>query len=308
MNKVVLAKNLATITGASFAAYLGIETGRYFGEFLPNGYMLSELAQGFTAVTCGGLANNALRKLLGSKSLLANQAYSTAALIAFANTENESRGVTTAQSLEEISKNLVEVYTRTNKGGKFKYYSGSGLMITSDGYVITAHHVIKDAVTNKGQIVVRDQKRRSYPVNPKNVLYDKRTDIAILKARKITAYPAPMKILVNQVDDLRKGDEVRVMGYRDGQPWNPIGVIKNPKTRWQITEDRVIDDVFQTDAKVLGGQSGGVVVNGRGELVGIVLYSKPVSGEEVGLLGGGKILNALIYINQIAAANAGRMF
>ena len=305
MAKLVnIIKATGVIAGTGLATYGGIELGNNLGEYLPQAYMLPEIAQGVTAFLIGTMGNRVSRNIVGRKRISESEAYSIAALNAFANSANDSRTLSTEKSLEEISNNLVEVMVDSDG----KRSLGSGLMITTDGYVVTAHHVIDEMIDNGGKAKVRTQNGRTYQVAKENVWYNASTDIAVIKATKPSAYSEPIRVKVDQDSKLSKGDEVRILGFRDGQKYNTMGVITNPSHRWNQDGGNVVHDLFQTDARGKQGQSGGVIANGDGELIGIVVYSSRHGSEDICMIGGAKLSNALTYINQIAAKKSAKMF
>jgi len=296
---------MGIIAATGISAYYGIKLGDKVGSYLPHSYMIPEIAQGIAAFSLGMIGNEISRKILRVSSKISEgEAYSIASLNAFANASNESRKITRDRSLEEISNNLIEVRVAVGD----KVCLGSGLMITADGYIITAHHVIKDLIGNGGRATVKTQDNLVYNVPRENVWFNKSTDIAIIKALKPLSSPAPVKILIDQKCDLQNGQEIRVLGFRDGQKYNTLGMITHSNYNWQQDDGNIVYDLFQTDARGKGGQSGGVIVNGLGELVGIVVYSSSSPGEEIGRMGGAKISNALSYINQIAAKRSSKFF
>jgi S1-C subfamily serine protease len=305
MSKLVnIVKTTGVIAGTGLATYGGIELGDKLGDYLPHAYMLPEIAQGVTAFLIGTIGNRVTRGILGKRRISESEAYSIAALNAFANASNDSRNLSTDKSLEQISDNLVEVMVDSEG----KRSLGSGLMITTDGYVITAHHVIDEMISNGGRARIRTQNGSTYPVSKENVWYNASTDIAVVKAAKSSAYSEPVRVKVDQVCRLNRGDEVRILGFRDGQKYNTMGIITNPSHTWRQEDGNVVHDLFQTDARGKQGQSGGVIANGSGELIGIVVYSTRKGGEQIGVIGGAKLSNALNYINQIAAKKSANMF
>jgi len=305
MGKLVnIVKATGVLAGTGLATYGGIELGDKVGNYLPQAYMLPEMAQGVTAFIIGTIGNRVSRKIVGRKRISESEAYSIAALNAFANSANDSRNLSTEKSLEEISNNLVEVMVDSDG----KRSLGSGLMITTDGYVVTAHHVIDEMIDNGGKAKIRTQNGRTYPVTKENVWYNANTDIAIVKATKPSAYSEPIKVKVDQDCRLSRGDEVRILGFRDGQKYNTMGIITNPSHTWKQDSGNVVRDLFQTDARGKQGQSGGVIANGNGELIGIVVYSSRSGTEDIGVIGGAKLSNAINYINQIAAKKSANMF
>ncbi|MFA6089317.1 MAG: serine protease [Candidatus Woesearchaeota archaeon] len=305
MSKLInLIKSTAIISGTGLAAYSGIELGEKIAHYLPQSYMLPKIAQGFSAFFLGFLANIPLITILGTKKISEIEAYSISALNAFANANNDARKISTEKSLEEISNNLVEVIVDNGN----KVTKGSGLMITTDGYVITAHHVIDGMIINGGKAKIKLQNGKSYSVKKENVWYNKNTDVAVIKAAKGMYFSRPIKVKVDQDSKLNRGDEVRILGFRDGQKYNTMGMVTNPSHTWKQDNGNVVYDLFQTDARGKQGQSGGVIANGDGELIGICVYSSTRNGEDIGVIGGAKLSNALTYINQIAAKKSAKMF
>ncbi len=235
------------------------------------------------------------------------EACSLAALYAFANTPNEARGISVEKSLEEITKNIVLV--KIVDKNKEDLYNGSGLMITTDGYVITAYHVVEDIPPN-GKIIIKTGEKKEYIVSRQNgIWYNRNTDLAILKAKKHSLHPTPIKALVDRKDALKKGCEVNVIGYRDGHVRNSIGIITASRLRCKFKgSDYKIHDLFETDVRGKCGQSGGAIINANGELVGIVIYAFGKINKELGWIGGARISNALKYVNQIVAEKSSVMF
>ncbi len=137
---------------------------------------------------------------------------------------------------------------------------GSGVVITSDGYVLTNNHVIAEA----DSIVVRfaDGKTKSAKV----VGTDPNTDVAVIKVNATGLVP----IKVGNSDQLQVGEMVMAVG-------SPL----NPNLAHTVTQGIVsakgrsnvgladYEDFIQTDAAINPGNSGGALVNLDGELVGI---------------------------------------
>ena len=139
--------------------------------------------------------------------------------------------------------------------------SGSGVILTRDGYIVTNNHVIE-----KGEhieIVLND--KRTFTA--KLVGRDPSTDIALLK---VDAADLPY-IEFGNSDELRLGEWVLAIG----NPFNlsttvTAGIISAKARNISIINDRyAIESFIQTDAAVNPGNSGGALVNLKGELVGI---------------------------------------
>ncbi len=139
--------------------------------------------------------------------------------------------------------------------------SGSGVIISSDGYIVTNNHVIEDG--NKYQVTMNDH--REY--DAKLIATDPFTDIALLK---IDATNLPSVVFGNS-DSLRVGEWVLAVG----NPFNlestvTAGIVSAKGRSIDILEgEYTIESFIQTDAAVNPGNSGGALVNTNGELVGI---------------------------------------
>ena len=135
---------------------------------------------------------------------------------------------------------------------------GSGVIVSSEGYILTNNHVIKDADI----ITVTLADRREF--EGKLVGTDPKTDIAVIMidARDLHA------IDWGNSDDLRVGEFVIAVGSPYGLDQTVTSGIVSAKGRANV---RIADyeDFIQTDAAINPGNSGGPLINIRGELVGI---------------------------------------
>ena len=149
---------------------------------------------------------------------------------------------------------------------------GSGVIVRADGYVLTNHHVIAGAQ----DILVGLSDGRITPASV--VGTDRDTDLAVLK---IEGSNLPVAAPVPAEQALAVGDVVLAIG-------NPLGIgqtvtigIVSATGRNQLSLSRY-EDFIQTDAAVNVGNSGGALVNARGDLVGI---NTSVFGRERGVQG-----------------------
>lgn len=139
--------------------------------------------------------------------------------------------------------------------------SGSGVIISDDGYIITNNHVIKNAE----QIEVTLNDKRSFTA--KLVGTDVTTDIALLKI-EVENLP---KLDYGNSDKLKIGEWVLAVG----NPFNltstvTAGIVSAKARNINILrENFAIESFIQTDAAVNPGNSGGALVNTKGELIGI---------------------------------------
>jgi serine protease Do len=140
--------------------------------------------------------------------------------------------------------------------------SGSGVIISADGYIVTNFHVVKDA----DQIeVITNGNKRSYPA--KVIGTDPSTDLALLK---IESKNLPHIIFGNS-DNVKIGEWVIAVG----NPFNltstvTAGIVSAKGRNINIVNNQFpIESFIQTDAAINPGNSGGALVNTNGELVGI---------------------------------------
>jgi len=153
--------------------------------------------------------------------------------------------------------------------------SGSGFIISEDGYILTNYHVVENGYTANLDIQVITADGTEY--SAKIVGVEPNNDIAVLK---IDAQGLNAAALGNS-DELRVGDEIFAVG-------NPLGELEFSMSSGHVSAlDRVINtqeseriNMFQIDAAVNEGNSGGPVYNALGEVVGIVTAKYSSSGVE----------------------------
>lgn len=173
--------------------------------------------------------------------------------------------LTIPEIYELASDSVVEITTETvRSAGRLGQFisegAGSGVVISSDGYIITNNHVIESAST----VIVRLKNGQSYPAIL--VGRDNRTDIAVLKVDASDLQPA----VFGDSSQLTVGEMAVAIG-------NPLGELGGTLTEGIISAlDReiIIDgermNLLQTSAAVNPGNSGGGLINSRGELIGII--------------------------------------
>ncbi len=174
-------------------------------------------------------------------------------------------GMTYAQVAAKVKPSVVEITTeQTVNGSYFSQYvqsgAGSGVLITTDGYIITNNHVIEGAT----RITVRLTSGDEYEA--KLIGTDSQEDIAVIKIEE-TDLPCAT---LGDSTKLAVGDEVLAVG-------NPLGSLGGSVTNGIISAlDREIIvsgqsmTLLQTNAAINPGNSGGGLFNMRGELIAIV--------------------------------------
>jgi serine protease Do len=150
---------------------------------------------------------------------------------------------------------------------------GSGVIVSEDGYVLTNHHVVASAQ----RILVDLADRRTF--RAKLVGSDAASDLALLKIDATGLTPLPF----GDSKSARVGDVVLAFG-------NPLGVgqtvtmgIISAKGRATDPGNGSFEDFLQTDAPINQGNSGGALVNVRGELIGVNSQIVSPSGGSVGI-------------------------
>ena len=137
--------------------------------------------------------------------------------------------------------------------------SGSGFVLTSDGYIVTNYHVVEGA----SAIKVNTYDNETY--DAKLVGYDDSNDIAVLKIDASKLSP----VVLGDSDKLNVGDNVVAIG-------NPLGELTFSLTAGMVSalnRNITIDDMsmnlIQTDCAINSGNSGGALFNSYGEVIGM---------------------------------------
>jgi S1-C subfamily serine protease len=151
--------------------------------------------------------------------------------------------------------------------------TGSGVIISPDGYIITNHHVIE----NSSEVIVTTNDNKEYKAEI--VGSDEVTDVAVLKINSNEKFEY---ILFGDSENSQIGQWVLAVG----NPYNlnstvTAGIISS-KSRDLNEYDQINQSFIQTDAAVNIGNSGGALVNINGELIGINTAIQSMTGGFVG--------------------------
>ena len=151
---------------------------------------------------------------------------------------------------------------------------GSGVIISEDGYIVTNNHVIDNAT--KLRVKLHDGR----VFDGKVIGSDPATDVALIKIEASGLPTLPF----GSSDELRLGEWVLAIGYpMELQSTITAGIVSAKARRLGAIDNRYgIESFIQTDAAVNPGNSGGALVNTRGELVGINTIIKTSTGSYVG--------------------------
>ncbi len=163
-----------------------------------------------------------------------------------------------------------------------RYHSmGSGFLVTHDGYLLTNEHVVKNAT----EIKVTLNDGREYPAS--FVGGDETYDVALLK---IDGDDLPIAQL-GRSDDLIIGEWAIAIGnpfgflLENSEPTVTAGVVSATRRDIRQSEEQpgVYKDMIQTDAAINQGNSGGPLVNARGEVIGVNTFIFSKTGGSIGI-------------------------
>jgi serine protease Do len=152
---------------------------------------------------------------------------------------------------------------------------GSGFVLNGEGFILTNHHVIKDATDIR--VKLSDDREFAAKVIGKDPL----TDVALIK---LNSPPKDLPtVVLGDSDALRQGDFVLALGSPFGLSGTATMGIVSAKHRGGVGTGSPYDDFLQTDAAINPGNSGGPLFNLRGEVVGInTAIINPQIGQGIG--------------------------
>lgn len=162
--------------------------------------------------------------------------------------------------------------------------SGSGVIISADGYIVTNNHVVADA--DELTVTLNDNKEYSARI----IGTDKTTDLALIK---IDGKNLPAITIANS-ENIKVGEWVLAVG----NPFNLTNTVTAGivSAKGRSLYKNGVESFIQTDAAINPGNSGGALVNTRGELIGIdaMLYSQTGSFSGYGFAIPTSIMNKVV--------------
>lgn len=250
------------------------------------GQLLTALLGGLIAIVLyrsfeGDNANNGSRDNVYLNPFRKNTSFASGAADSINNVFNVGFGDAAESTLAQVVHIRARIVSRIPTDPRFEYFgdgfwgpsyrnqpqqqiqeaSGSGVIVSSDGYIVTNNHVVGQAA----EIIVSLYNGRGYKA--KLIGTDPSTDLAVIK---IDEDDLPEALLADS-DDVRVGDWVLAVG----NPFNlastvTAGIVSAKARNINIlTDNSAIESFIQTDAAVNPGNSGGALVNLKGELIGI---------------------------------------
>lgn len=161
---------------------------------------------------------------------------------------------------------------------------GSGIIYSSDGYIVTNYHVIASAISDNSATISVTLANSDETVDASIVGYDEATDLAVIKIEKTGLVAAEF----GKSSDLQVGEIAVAIGNPLGQEFAgsvTVGYISALNRK--ITTSGRTYKLIQTDAAINPGNSGGALVNSQGQVIGIntVKIGSSLSGTSVEGLG-----------------------
>lgn len=163
---------------------------------------------------------------------------------------------------ERLASSVVTISSDVQSGLATGGATGTGVVLTADGEILTNAHVVEGATEVRVRFAGETE-----PVVARILASDEGNDLALLKVDARGLTPATFA----DPNSLRVGDEVVAIGYAlalDGGPSVTVGIISALK-RTIVTSSGALNSLIQTDAAISSGNSGGPLSNMRGEVVGI---------------------------------------
>ena len=229
-------------------------------------------AYAFFAYQTEKTAREQVKQELNVNNFVPKEIYQPTVVEASATVPNDH--VDFSQAAAKATPSVVYINSISQSGASYSYWdlmfggggsqtqvsSGSGVIFTQDGYIVTNNHVVESA--EKIQVLYN---KKSY--DAELIGTDPSTDLAVLKIKE-TNLPA---IALGNSKTLAVGEWVVAVG----NPFSlsstvTVGIVSAKGRRINVVEDKFpIESFIQTDAAINPGNSGGALVNKNGDLVGI---------------------------------------
>lgn len=189
-------------------------------------------------------------------------------------------------SVEQVAEQVLPAVVSIQVASEIGVADGSGSIISSDGYVLTNHHVVSVPEGRDSAIQVTLNNGEKYPAD--YIASDVNTDIAVIKIRGVEGLPV---LQFGDSDELSVGQEVVAVGSPLGLSATVtsgiVSALNRPVRAAQGGGESSLIDAIQTDAAINPGNSGGPLVDMNGNLIGMnsVIASLATGSDSAGSIG-----------------------
>ena len=245
-----------------------------------DGRITKYIALALICSLCGGVIGSGVTYFVTGKKVSNNSSSNTVTIdpVSFA---TDSTALSAAEIYQKVAPAVVMVSTKTIQtvNGWFQQEAegmGSGFIINTDGYILTNYHVIEGAT--EVTVTLSDGQEVTASV----VNYDSDQDVAMIKINEDIEVPGVVEL--GDSDALQPGEEVLAIG-------NPLSKelsstltkgIVSALNRSIETQTGVSTNLIQTDTAINSGNSGGPLINTKGEVIGINTLKASDGAEGIG--------------------------
>src|SRR5690606_9883441 len=156
---------------------------------------------------------------------------------------------------ESLAPSVVTINADVRDRGLNGVSVGTGVVVTSDGEILTNAHVVDGATAIRVRLAGETEPRRA-----KLLAKDDFNDLALLRINAVDLPP----VTFADPDSIHLGDEVIAIGFAldlDGEPSVTTGIVSATNRTMVTPEGDALDGLVQTDAAISSGNSGGPLVN-----------------------------------------------
>ncbi len=239
-------------------------------KFVAVALVFSLLGSGVTGLIMG--------KVFGGKSSIGSNGGNTTSQVINVKDDGNVENAVGAKAIPSV----VGITTSTKTNNPFfnqqSYVEGvgSGVIITKDGFILTNSHVVSDGSASEINVILSDGEK----IAAKLIWNDSDLDLAVVKVEKAGLSPVEM----GDSDDVSIGDKAIAIGNPLGldlQSTLTSGIISGLNRTIRLENNASMDGLMQTDASINSGNSGGALLNSKGQLIGINT-AKASQGEGIG--------------------------